>query len=112
MSIEWDINLDLMGVINRTRVAVPPAAEAGMQHVREVAVERTPLEESTLRDSATVHPEESGASITYNGPYARYQHFKLNLRHETGRDHYLSSAVLDEGPTARDIAGNRIGEAL
>lgn len=112
MGIDWDVNVNLTGLIDRAKAAIPAAAAAAMEHVKEVAVSRTPLEEGTLRNSAAVHEEKSGAAIHYDGPYAAYQHFKLNLRHETGRDHFLSSAVLDEVANARDIAAHRIGEAL
>ena len=91
--------------------AIPAAAFKAMEHVRQVAVNRTPLEDSDLRNSASVEPTPEGADVVYNSVYARYQHYEI-LRHEVGERLYLSTAVLTETPKVFEILASEIGKAI
>ncbi len=96
--------------------ALPAAVETAMEHVKEVAVELTPIEEGTLRRSAKVEVKVEGtdivASIHYDGPYARYQHEKLNLRHKVGQAKFLETALFTESDLAMKIIAEQLKGTL
>ncbi|MCA4132942.1 HK97 gp10 family phage protein [Arthrobacter sp. M4] len=103
----------LDGIEERVDAAIPDAAFKAMEHLREVAVSRTPLESGDLRAGAsTVNAiDKSGASVYYPGPYARYQEYEI-LRHEVGQRLYLTSAVETETPKVLEILGQEIHKAM
>lgn len=111
MSIRYETNLHFDKLIAQVEAAEPEALRAAAEHVMEVAVELTPLEEGTLRRSAKVTVDDGEAIISYDGPYARYQHEILTLRHEVGQAKFLESAVVQEGPKAVDIIATAIRRA-
>lgn len=96
--------------------ALPPAVTQATEHVRAVAVARTPVETGRLAGSAAVHIEIDGdevaGAITYDGPYARYQHERLDLRHENGQAKYLESALFSEADTALQIVADHVKRSL
>lgn len=118
MSLTWEGSFNLEGLTARAAAAVPVGLRTGMEFLKEAAVERTPIEEGTLRAGARVDVDVqdggNGAtgSITYPGPYARYQHEKLSLRHETGQAKYLEVTLLVDGRKAVEITGQAIKAAL
>lgn len=115
MALSFTSTLNLDGLTAEVLAAAPEALRTAMEHIREVAVELTPLEEGTLRRSATVHIHDTDiptADITYDGPYARYQHEKLDLRHEVGQAKFLETALLAQSETAKQIIATALGQAL
>jgi hypothetical protein len=91
--------------------AIPAAAFKAMEHVREVAVSRTPLDTSNLRTSAETKPAPTGASVYYPGPYARYQEYEI-LRHEVGQRLYLTSTIIQEAPKVIEILATELRKVI
>jgi hypothetical protein len=88
--------------------AIPAATFKAMEHVRQVAVNRTPIETGNLRTEASTQPTPNGANVVYPGPYARYQHYEL-LHHERGGERlYLSKTVAEETPKVLEIVANEL----
>jgi hypothetical protein len=113
MSLRIDLSgLNLDELVHRVDEIEPEALAEGMEHIRGVSDERTPVETGRLVGSSAVHVEGDEASLTYDGPYARYQHERLDLHHEHGQAKFEESALADEGETAAGIVGRRILGAL
>jgi hypothetical protein len=109
MGETFSIHLDK--VTDAVLAAIPAASFKAMEHVRQVAVERTPIETGDLRSSAETKPEPSGASVYYPGPYARYQEYEI-LRHETGQRLYLTSTIIQEAPKVLEILANELRKVI
>jgi hypothetical protein len=91
--------------------AIPGAAFKAMEHVRGVAVERTPLESGDLRAGAHTDATPDGATVTYEGPYSRYQEYEI-LRHEVGQRLYLTSSILSEAPKVIEILTEELRKVI
>jgi hypothetical protein len=107
-------NIDLSHIDSAALDRVLPIALArGVEHLRGVAVERAPIETGHLRASASPHVESGDrASLTFPGPYARYQEFTLDLRHEQGQALYLTSTMISERGTALGIVAQTLKTEL
>lgn len=112
MSIEWVIDLDLDRVAGAAETAAPIGAGKAMEHIRAVAVALTPEDTGHLISTADVQVTPDGASVTFDGPYARRQHEELTWRHEKGQAKYLEQPMNTERDTALGIVAKTIREAL
>ncbi|MBT8159324.1 MULTISPECIES: hypothetical protein [Arthrobacter] len=117
MSIEWDFDLDLGKVTEEVLAAVPEASFKAMEHLREVAVSRAPLETGNLRAEAHTDADSDGATVKFDGPYARYQEFGVSkygkpLRHEEGQSFYLTSSVFTEKDKVIEILGEELRQVI
>lgn len=112
MSIEWSFELDLDRVTEAAAHSAPIGAGKAMEHIRGVAAALTPVETGHLVGTATVTVDGNEASITYDGPYARYQHEGLDFRHETGQAKFLEQPMNTEKDTALAIVAKELREAL
>ncbi|QDZ15781.1 HK97 gp10 family phage protein [Humibacter ginsenosidimutans] len=96
--IEW--NIDLSGLDRITEAMdnlVPAAVVKAAEHVRGVAADLTPVESGHLVGSAEVKAtSHDSARVYYPGPYARYQHFELQLKHAHGQALYLEQPMITE----------------
>jgi len=97
--------------------AIPGAAFKGMEHLREVAVSKTPVETGNLRAEASTIPAGDGASVYYPGPYARLQEYGVStsgkeLRHEVGQSFFLVTSVLQETEAVLEIVANELRKAI
>jgi len=94
--------------------AIPAATFKAMEHLREVAVSKTPIETGDLRDSASVTNmiDKHGARVYYPGPYARYQHYRLDLRHEVGQALYLEQPLVQETEKILEIVATDLRRVL
>jgi len=99
-------------ILGRIRAAAPQASFKAMEHLREVAVSRAPLESGKMRAEAETIPSPMGASVYFPGPYSRYQHYELQLRHEEGQALYLESAVMSETDAVVSIVGDELRECF
>lgn len=90
----------------------PVAVGRGMEHIRTVAAELTPVRDGILVGGAgvTVHGDE--ARLTYQGPYARAQHYRLDYRHTHGQALYLEQPLRTEAGKVFDIIADTLGEAF
>jgi hypothetical protein len=113
--VSLEIEFDLRGLDELTLKA-RAGEEAGIaeaiEHIRGVSAEQTPIETGHLVGSAEVHVEGLQASIRYPGPYARYQHYELQLRHEHGNALYLELPMVTEAGVAFTIITRRIRDAV
>lgn len=106
MRIEASLRTDrLLADLETTQ---PGALVKAMEVIRANAVANTPVETGRLAGSAAITVDGDQATLTYDGPYARYQHERLDLRHETGRAKYLELAVIEEKDTALDVLGKAL----
>ncbi|GAA2037359.1 hypothetical protein GCM10009740_31440 [Terrabacter terrae] len=116
MSLRIERHIDLSGLSASVAAVTPEAVARAGEHIRGVSVSRTPVDTGRLSGSAAVHLDhqdgDATASITYDGPYARYQHERLDLRHETGQAKFLESALLSEADTALDMIATDLRRAL
>lgn len=108
MSIEWNGDKIAAAV----RKATHQAARLSGEHLRTTAVNRTPVETGTLRNSAKVSGDGGRVAVSYNTPYARKQHEELGYRHKDGQAKYLESATVSERGKIRQIIAQQIKGAL
>lgn len=108
------MSLDFSAVRARVKAALPVGLQAGMEHIAEVSAQQVPIEEGTLLRSqkVTVDAENLVAALSYNTPYARYQHEKLELRHEHGNAKFLEIPLISEAQTALNIVGQTVKRAM
>jgi len=109
MGETFSVHLDQ--ITDAVIAAIPAASFKAMEHVREVAVNRTPLETGNLREEAATTSSPDGAEVTYPGPYARYQEYEI-LRHEVGQRLYLTSTILSEAPKVIEILASELREVI
>ena len=95
--------IHLSNITAEVLAAIPEASTKAMEHLRTVAVSRTPVETGHLAASAEVKAHRDGAEVYFPGPYARYQHFELQLRHEQGQALYLEQPLVQETPRILEI---------
>lgn len=106
-SIEWDPSeffAGLDGLVGDFRDATPVALGRGGEVLRGAAVQRAPIREGHLRESAEMKVEGAGfeafAKVTFPGPYARRQHYELEWKHPRGGEAlYLLHATQIELPS-------------
>lgn len=103
-----DFAIHLERITEAVIAAIPEAARKGMEHLHEVAVSKTPIETGNLRAESSVKVHEDGAEVYYPGPYARYQHFELQLRHEAGQALYLEQPLVTETPRILEIVATEL----
>lgn len=89
--------LDFDPLIARVHAAAGGAVLLGAEHLKAEAQRRTPVESTNLRGSADAKPAgPMRAEVFYPGPYARYQHYVMDLRHEHGQARYLEEPTVTE----------------
>jgi hypothetical protein len=104
-------------ITDKVIAAIPGAAFKAMEHVREVAVSKTPIETGNLRAEASTVPTDDGAKVLYPGPYARYQEYGVShngkeLRHEVGQSFFLVTSILQETPAVLEIVATELRKAI
>lgn len=116
MSLRIERTLHLDGLKADVAATLPEAVQMAMEHVKEVSVELTPIEEGTLRRSAKAGVEVNGEEVVgyvhYDGPYARYQHEKMELRHKVGQAKFLETAMFTQSDEALKIIAAQLRETL
>lgn len=110
MGETFSVHLD--EITDAVREAIPAASFKAMEHLRQVAVNRTPIETGDLRASAETRATPNGADVYYPGPYSRYQHYEI-LRHERGGQRlYLEASVLSETPKVLEILAQELRKVI
>jgi hypothetical protein len=107
-----DFAVHLEKITDAVIAAIPEAAAKGMEHLRTVAVSKTPIETGHLRAEAEVKVNDDGAEVYYPGPYARYQHYELQLRHEDGQALYLEQPLVTETQAILAIVAQELGKHI
>ncbi|MCC2033069.1 minor capsid protein [Microbacterium allomyrinae] len=90
----------------------PVAVGRAMEHIRGVSAELTPVRDGFLVGSAGVTVHGNEARLTYEGPYARRQHFELDWHHTKGQALYLEQPMRTEADKAMEIIADTLGEAF
>ena len=120
------MSIDMAAVAAEIRKHIEPALADGAQVVLDRSQELVPRDArgradtngGTLAESGRVNKNlGSGGlpivSITYDGPYAAYQHEALEFKHPTGGSaKYLELAMLEKADDALDAIGAEIRKAL
>lgn len=91
---------------------IPIAVGRGMEHVRTVSTELTPVRDGFLVGSADVTVHGNEAQLKFSGPYARRQHFELTWKHTKGQALYLEQPMRTEAGKVLDIIADTLGEAF
>lgn len=115
MGIEWSVDFsELDAVTQRIEDAAPFAVVRAAEYIRGVSIELAPIESGNLRGSAEVKAiSHTAARVYYPGPYARYQHYELQLRHpQGGQALYLEQPMLTEAPKVIKIMADTVREAM
>lgn len=101
-------------LVAKVDAATPDALRAGAEHIGEVSAQLVPIEEGTLVRSQRIDVDagQGQASISYNTPYARYQHERLDLRHEHGQPKFLEQPLATEAGTVMKLIAQSIRDAL
>lgn len=112
--IEWNIDFTALDDLTaRMEEAQPIAVVRAAEHLRGVAAELTPVESGQLVGSAEVKAvSHDTARVYYPGPYARYQHFELQLKHAHGQALYLEQPVITETAACTQIMADTLKEAM
>lgn len=108
MAVEWDGDKVADAISQAARQGLRDAAE----YTRERAVQRTPVMDGVLRNSAKVSQDGLTAAISFNTPYAIKQHEELGYRHKDGEAKYLENTMRAERGMIQQIIVNKIRKAL
>lgn len=110
--IEMDYSgLDFTPHINAVLTAGPMAVGAAIETLRAIAVEATPEDIGHLRAMAFTKTAGLEATLTFPGPYARYQHYELQLKHRIGQALYLEQPMVVGADAIVGEMGDVIGGA-
>jgi hypothetical protein len=112
MSMDAGFEYALDALDARLVAAKPIALGRGMEHVRTVAADLTPVLSGQLVGSAGVTVADDEAHLTYPGPYARYQHYGLDFRHTKGQALYLEQPMITEVSKVITIVAETLGSAF
>ena len=111
MSTTWENNLDLDGVLAKVQNDLDALGD-GAQVILNRSDELVPKESGDLAASGRVNKDRGGLNtvgITYDGPYARYQHENITFKHpQGGAAKFLELAMLEKG----EAAVNKTGETI
>lgn len=98
---DFIVDFDEHRMVALAEAASEEAVRVAMTFLLQQANKTVPLEDGTLKNSGRVEVSRgaSGAAegqVTYNTPYARYQHETLTLNHKgQGRAKWLELAALE-----------------
>lgn len=111
ISFDWDGD--------KIRGATHDGAVAGVriaaEHLLGESRQLVPIEEGTLERSGTVDVDDASesASVSYDTPYAVYQHERLDLKHDEGRQaKYLEQPFITEQETLQELIAAEIRRRL
>jgi hypothetical protein len=120
MSIDYEMRIDFSMFEAAIEAAVPIALERGGEHVRAVAVARTPNATGHLAGSAGVAVFGSGidcyADVKYPGPYAAFQNrgmradgtHVIRKRPAGGQTGFLTDTMIDQREPVLQIIADTI----
>ncbi|QFY09641.1 hypothetical protein GBF35_25960 [Nonomuraea phyllanthi] len=113
IDVDLDLHLNPAAFTEETKTTSARALKDAALHVLQVANTRVPIQEGHLQDSGdtAVDRNEMRAYISYNQPYAVYQHENLDLRHAPGREaKYLETALEEEAAAVRALLAQQLKE--
>lgn len=89
-----------------------PASMKAVEYLHTYVAAQTPVETGHLVGSEDVQPATLGADLLIPGPYARYQHYELQLHHNTGNALYLELPWMSHAQEALDVVAGELGKAM
>ena len=122
LSIDWQMNIPWAMFEGAIEAAAPIALERGAEHIRTVAVSRTPNRTGGLANSAGVTVYGSGldcyAEVKYPGPFAAYQNrgmratgdYIIRNRPAGGMTGFLSTTMVDQREAVLQIIADTIAQ--
>lgn len=113
-SARLDLNIDVEALTVKQRRAALKGLRHAAEEVRTYAQQLTPKDRGHLRASAEVTVDEAGlrAAISYDTPYAVYQHERLDLNHPVGESKFLEKALNARHQAATMIVAKYLREVL
>ena len=116
MGMRWENRMDLTGVAIMVRAQVENGLDAGAQIIQARSDQLVPKEVGTLASTVRVKENRGGintVAITYDGPYARYQHEHMWFKHPTGGiAKFLEVAMVEKQQEAINKAGDFIWDRV
>jgi hypothetical protein len=114
MALRFELDWDGDRVTEEAQRGAVRGLRRGAEHLLAVSRQMTPREEGTLRRSgvASVDAATRTAAVSYDTPYAVYQHEELGLRHVEGGAKYLERPMHSERADILAIIGAEIRRAL
>ncbi len=94
-----------------------PAGEQGVNDALEYVLHESnkivPHEEGTLQRSGVTDQDGLKGVVSYDTPYAVYQHENTNLSHDSGRQaKYLEKAIKQNQKKIRAYLAEKLGDAF
>lgn len=110
MSMEWSNSLSAgLEHVATQALELSQDAKAGAEVILAEADVRVPKESGDLASSGKVKADRGGhntATVTFDGPYARWIHEHLHFKHPHGGEaKFLETAMLVKGEEAINKAG-------
>lgn len=111
----------LGGLAARAARGLQAGLVAAGERLMTEAVDRAPMDQGTLRDSATVEPSLAGespsVSVVFDTPYAArlHEHPEYNFSTDSNpnaQGKYLENAALETRDVLRSIIQERVEEAM
>lgn len=105
MSKSWTVKVN-QKVAPELHAAAARGLAIGAEHILGEARRKVPIEEATLERSGATSLDSQNlkAAVSFDTPYAVYQHEVLDLKHDAGREaKYLENAMNAETPVVREI---------
>lgn len=103
-------------VAKQIEQACETAARRSAEHLKERAVQRTPVETGALRNSAKVTTDKNVAAVAYGfgetADYAVKQHEEVGYAHTDGEAKFLENAMRAERGNIQNIIAEEVRKAL
>lgn len=108
MSKPWKVTSNRKNVDARLKRGSSRGLAIAGEHIKGVSQAQVPKEEHVLEESAAVSVEGMEVAVSYDTPYAVYQHEQMGLNHTEGNAKYLENAFNSEADNAAEIIAREI----
>lgn len=124
MAVDWEIRLPLEMIPTQLEAATPLVLARAAEHLRGVAVARTPNRDAHLAGSAGITVTGAGvdavAELKFEGPYAAFQNrgmradgtHVIHNRPAGGQTGFLTDTMLDQEQAVLDIVADTIWQLI
>jgi hypothetical protein len=114
--MDFSGSFDFSALQSRLDAAMPAALDDGGEVIKTDAADKAPKESTRLVGTAKVDHSRGGrdtVGVTFDGPYARYQHEHLGFKHpHGGQAKFLEAAMLEKEDDAKRAMADRIRAEL
>lgn len=116
MTMTWENNLDLDGILERVHANLPDALGDGAQIILARSDELVPKVSGDLAATGSVKKDRGGlntVAIVYTSVYARWIEDHLSFAHPHGGGaRFLELSLIEKGPAAINKAGGSLWDRL